>query len=284
MKVLAIYHNKGGVGKTTTVINLAAALSKKNRRILVIDLDSQANTTFALGLVKFQDEKSDTLIDKYIYQVIAYRNDYSISEVVRRSEFTSPSIDVIPSHIDLMEHEQELIQQPQALNRLLKKLDTVRGQYDVVLIDTPPSLNLYAKIALLTADYLLIPSDLRPFANEGLRNVRRFVNDVNEIRDSINKEPVEILGVVASKVETVPTFIKHTLPKLIEIVEEQYGFPVLESKIFQRREISRAIERTMEVGNLLVPDPISIFDYDPKSPSIHEFNELANEVMKLANI
>ena len=71
MKMLAVYHNKGGVGKTTTVINLAAALTKKGKRVLVIDLDSQANTTFAVGLVKFNDEVSDTLKDNYVYQVIA---------------------------------------------------------------------------------------------------------------------------------------------------------------------------------------------------------------------
>ncbi|NMG21549.1 ParA family protein [Brasilonema bromeliae] len=284
MKVLAVYHNKGGVGKTTTVINLAAALSKKNKRVLVIDLDSQANTTFATGLVKFQDEIHDNLKDNYIYQVIASRNDYSISEVARKSEFTNPPFYVIPSHIDLMEHEQELIQQPQALTRLLKKLDEVRKQYDVVLIDTPPSLNLYARIALITADYLLIPSDLRPFANEGLRNVRRFVNDVNEFRDSIKKDPIEILGVIASKVGTSPKFVEYTLPKMIETVEKHYGFPVLNSKIFERRETSKAIERLAEVGDLLIPDPISILDYEPNSPAAEEFKDLAKEVMQLARI
>ncbi|WP_414585185.1 ParA family protein [Scytonema sp. PCC 10023] len=284
MKVLAVYHNKGGVGKTTTVINLAAALSKKNKRVLVIDIDSQANTTFATGLVKFQDEIHDNLKDNYIYQVIASRNDYSISEVARKSEFTNPPFYVIPSHIDLMEHEQELIQQPQALTRLLKKLDDVRQQYDVVLIDTPPSLNLYARIALITADYLLIPSDLRPFANEGLRNVRRFVNDVNEFRDSIKKDPIEILGVIASKVGTSPKFVEYTLPRMIETVEKHYGFPVLDSKIFERRETSKAIERLKEVGDLVIPDPISILDYEPNSPAAEEFKDLAKEVMQLARI
>jgi chromosome partitioning protein len=288
MKVLAVYHNKGGVGKTTTVINLAAALSKKNKKVLVIDLDSQANTTFATGLVKFQDELGDKLRDQYVYQVIANRSDYSISTVAQKSEFSNPPFDVIPSHIDLMEHEQELIQQPQALTRLLKKLDDVCHQYDVVLIDTPPSLNLYARIALITADYLLIPSDLRPFANEGLRNVRRFVNDVNEFRDSIRKDPIEILGVVASKVGSNPKFVEYTLPKMVEIVERQYGFPVLKSKIFERRKTSEAVERTVEIGNLIVPDPISILDYEPNSPearkAAEEFERLAQEVMQLTDL
>ncbi|NER98970.1 MAG: ParA family protein [Symploca sp. SIO1B1] len=284
MKVLVVYHNKGGVGKTTTVVNLAAALSKKNKKVLVIDLDSQANTTFATGLVKFQYDLNDTLKDNYIYQVIAYRNDYSISAVTQKSKFTKPSFDVVPSHIDLMEHEQELIQQPQDLTRILKKLVDVRSQYDVVLIDTPPSLNLYARIALITADYLLIPSDLRPFANEGLRNVRRFVNDVNEFRDSIRKDPIEILGVIASKLGTTPKFIQYTLPRMIEIVEEHYGFPVLDSKIFERRETSRAIEKTTEVGDLIIPDPISILDHAPKSSAAKEFEQLAQEVMQLIQI
>jgi cellulose biosynthesis protein BcsQ len=286
MKVIAVYHNKGGVGKTTTVINLAAALSKRNKRVLVIDLDSQANTTFATGLVKFQDELSDTIKHNYVYQVIANRNEYPISAVVRKAEgFTEPPFDVIPSHIDLMEHEQKLIQQQQALYRLLNKLNDVCDEYDVVLIDTPPSLNLYAKIALITADYLLIPSDLRPFANEGLRNVRRFVDEINEIRDStIRKHPIEIVGVIASKIGTVPTFVKHTLPRLVKIVEQEYGFSVLRSKISERREISKAIERTKEVGEWFIPDPTSILDYEPNSIAAKEFEELAQEVIQLVQI
>ena len=284
MKMLAVYHNKGGVGKTTTVINLAAALTKKGKRVLVIDLDSQANTTFAVGLVKFNDEVSDTLKDNYVYQVIANKNEYPVSEVARKSDFTDPPFYVIPSHIDLMEHEQELIQQPQALTRLLKKLDGVRNEYDIVLIDTPPSLNLYARIALITADYLLIPSDLRPFANEGLRNVRRFVNEINEFRESMMREPIEVIGVIASKIGTSVKFVEHILPKMIEVVEKQYGFQVLDSKIFERRDISKAVERVQEIGDLIVPDPISIIDFNPQSLAAEEFEQLAKEVMQLACI
>ena len=266
------------------MINLAAALTKKGKRVLVIDLDSQANTTFAVGLVKFNDEVSDTLKDNYVYQVIANKNEYPVSEVARKSDFTDPPFYVIPSHIDLMEHEQELIQQPQALTRLLKKLDGVRNEYDIVLIDTPPSLNLYARIALITADYLLIPSDLRPFANEGLRNVRRFVNEINEFRESMMREPIEVIGVIASKIGTSVKFVEHILPKMIEVVEKQYGFQVLDSKIFERRDISKAVERVQEIGDLIVPDPISIIDFNPQSLAAEEFEQLAKEVMQLACI
>ncbi|NJN91166.1 MAG: ParA family protein [Leptolyngbyaceae cyanobacterium SL_5_14] len=284
MKIFAVYHNKGGVGKTTTVVNLAAALGKVGKKVLVIDLDSQANTTFAAGLVKFPDELQDNLKDCYVYHVIAYRDKYSISEVVKKSEFTSPPFDVIPSHIDLMEHELTLVRELQAVPRLLKKLEVVRDQYDVVLIDTPPSLNLYARIALITADYLLIPSDLRPFANEGLRNVRRFVNDVNEQRDSLGKQPIEVLGIIASKVGTNPKFVEHSLPKMIANVEQNYGFPVLDSMIFERTETSGAVQRTIDVGDLIVPDPTSVLDDAPDSKAANEFRNLAQEVMTLANL
>jgi chromosome partitioning protein len=281
MKVIAVYHNKGGVGKTTTVINLAAALRKRGKRILVIDLDSQANTTFALGLVKFQDEAHDDIRDRYVYHTIIERNKFPISEVVRKSDFCEPSIDVLPSHIDLMEKEQELIQSAAAPTRLVSKLKDVQDQYDIVLIDTPPSLNLYARIALIAADYLLIPSDLKPFANEGLKNVRRFVTEIDEFRESLGRSPLAILGVLASKVPTHARFIQYTLPKMESIVEERYGFRLLQSRIFERREVSAAIEHSLEVGDLDIPDPRSVMDFKPDSQSAQEFEDLAKEVLGL---
>jgi chromosome partitioning protein len=281
MKVIAVYHNKGGVGKTTTVINLAAALRKRGKRILVIDLDSQANTTFALGLVKFQDEVNDDIRDRYVYHTIIERNKFPISEVVRKSDFCEPSIDVLPSHIDLMEKEQELIQSAAAPTRLVSKLRDVQDQYDIVLIDTPPSLNLYARIALIAADYLLIPSDLKPFANEGLKNVRRFVTEIDEFRESLGRSPLEILGVLPSKIQTNAKFVQSTLPRMLAIVEERYGFRLLQSRIFERREVSAAIEHSLEVGDLDIPDPRSVMDFKPDSQSAQEFEDLAKEVLGL---
>jgi chromosome partitioning protein len=282
MKVIAVYHNKGGVGKTTTVINLAAALSKRGKRVLVIDLDSQANTTYALGLVKFQDESADDIRDRYVYHVIVEKNKFPIAEVVRKSDFCDPPIDVIPSHIDLMEKELELSMAGEInRTRLVKKLEVVENQYDVVLIDTPPSLNLYARMALISADYVLIPSDLKPFANEGLRNVQKFITEIDEFRDSLGRKPLEILGVLASKVATHAKFVEHTLPRMESIIEERYGFRMLRTRIFERRDVSTAIENSIEVGDLDIPNPKSVLDFKPNSPSAQEFEDLAKEVLVL---
>ncbi len=281
MKVIAVYHNKGGVGKTTTVINLAAALSKRGKKVLVIDLDSQANTTYALGLVKFQDELNDDIRDRYAYHVLVEGKKFSITEVTRKSDFCHPSIDVIPSHIELMEREQELVQLAPSLTRLVKKLKDVEDLYDVVLIDTPPSLNLYAKVALFSADFLLIPSDLKPFANEGLKNVQRFVNEIDELRESMGRKAIEILGVLASKVATHAKFVEHTLPKMEAIIEERYGFRLLRTRIYERRDVSLAIERMLEVGDLDIPNPQSVLDFKPDSASAQEFEDLAKEVLVL---
>lgn len=284
MKVIAIYHNKGGVGKTTTVVNLAAALSRKGQRVLVIDLDSQANTTYAAGLIKFYDELDDDIIGSYIYHVILDQKQHFIPEVVRKSYFTKTGFDIIPSHIDLMQHEQELRELTPALTRLVNKLQKVSNDYDVVIIDTPPSLNLYAKIALITTDYLIIPSDLKPFANEGLRNVRNFINNIDEFREQIQKSPIKILGVLPSKIATAPQFVKHILPRMEAAVQEKYDFPLLKSRIFERRDISAAIEQTLQVGGLIIPDPKSIFDHTPTSQGAEEFEKLAQEVMQLIRI
>jgi chromosome partitioning protein len=280
MKTIAIYHNKGGVGKTTTTINLAAAISRKGLKVLIIDLDSQANTTYAAGLMKFDTEEEDTLKDSNIYNVVFYPKSNYIPEIALKSTFTYPPVDVIPAHINLIWQEARLVDKDSSKTHLVKKLELVKDDYDVVLIDTPPSLNLYAKIALIACDYLIIPSDLKPFANEGLRNVKNFIEEIDEFRTFINKPAIKVLGVLPSKILTNANYIKATLPKQEKIVEERYGFPVLETRIFQREDLSRAIDNFIFEGDRQIPDPKSIFDFKPDSISAAEFEELANEVLE----
>lgn len=280
MKIIAIYHNKGGVGKTTTVVNLAATFSKAGKRVLIIDLDSQANTTFATGLVNFGDEDKDNLKDNYIYHLLKSRKAFSISDVARTSSFCSHPIDVIPSHILLMKHEKELNEYKYVQGILVKKLQEVKDKYDIVLIDTPPSLNLYAGLALITADYLLIPSDMKAFSNEGLENVREFIEESNEFRDMTNRPPIQVLGVLPTKISTNAKFIKGTLQKRINLVKERYKFEIMDSIIFEREDIAKCTEQTLEIADVEVAAPRSIVDFKSNSKSADEFKKLVEEIMQ----
>ncbi len=279
MKTIAIYHNKGGVGKTTTVVNLAAAFSKMGKRVLVIDLDSQANTTYATGLVKFADELFDDIKEKNILQVLTSEEFFSIPEVARRSVFTEPEIDVVPAHIDLMNAETDLLAIESSRLLLRTKLQDVRDNYDIVIIDTPPSLNLYARIALITADYLIIPSDLKPFANQGLNNVKNFVKNNNTYRKLLQIGEIRILGVLPTKISTNPRFVQHTLKTRIATIEERYKLPVFESIIYDREDLAKSLEQTQIIGLMDIPDPRSVFDYKPDCKAASEFNLLAEEVL-----
>ncbi len=281
MKVIAVYHNKGGVGKTTTVVNLAAAIRKKGKKVLVIDLDSQANTTFATGLLRFDDEDFDDIKDSNIYHVLRYEEFFPINQVARVSQFSSPEIEVIPSHINLIGNELELNRLDASRMMLAQKLKMVTEKYDVVLIDTPPSLNLYAKIALITADYLIIPSDLKPFANQGLINVQEFIKEVNAFRKQLGKEAIQVLGVLASKVSTNAQFIKATLPKRLEKISNKYKIKVMDTIIFEREDLAKCAEKTQRLGEMEIPDPVSILDFKPNSVSAQEFEQLANEVLQM---
>jgi chromosome partitioning protein len=285
MKTIAIYHNKGGVGKTTVSTNLAAALSKKGYRVLLIDIDAQANSTFATGLVKFQFEEEDDLRDRNVCNLISSADTNFIHEIVRASQyFSNPEIDVIPAHINLIDKQVDLTTTMASRTRLAEKLKRVENNYDVVIIDTPPSRDIYAEVALLTADYLLIPSDLKPFANQGLPTVKNFIKSINENRKTFGKSPIELLGVLASKISTNARFIEFTFPKQREVIGTRYEMPLMESVIYDRTALSESFNKTVIVGEIEYPDPKSIFKYadEVKSTaqvSAMEFEILADEVL-----
>lgn len=285
MKVIAIYHNKGGVGKTTVTVNLAAALRNRGYRVLLIDLDSQANSTFATGLVKFQFDEDDNLRDNNVYHVLESGDFYSIPEVIRSSNlFHQPEINVLPSHISLIEGQYKLNQIKASQTRLIKKLRDVNDQYDFVLIDTPPSRDIYAQVAIIAANYLIIPSDLKPFANQGLTSVGNFIKEIDEFRESMGRPPIQVLGVLPSKMSTNKFAFEKAFPRQKEKITGHYGFPVMDTVIFERIGLSHAVNQTNAIGDLEIPDPKSIFVYAQNNPSAAqaaaEFDALAEEVLR----
>jgi len=242
----------------------------------VVDLDSQANTTFATGLVNFGDEEKDNLKDDYVYHILC--DEASISEIVKPSKFSSYEVDVVPSHIHLMSQENELNQLDFTKRILLEKLEEVEDKYDVVLIDTPPSLNLYARIALIATDYLIVPSDLKAFANEGLDNVKSFIKQIDRFRKQDNRLPVNILGVLPTKIATNARFIQGTLQKRLAKISKRYGFKVMDSIIFERDDLAKCTEQVIQVGDDEEAEPRSIIDFKPNSKAANEFQKLSQEV------
>jgi chromosome partitioning protein len=285
MKVIAVYHNKGGVGKTTVAVNLAAALGKKGKRVLLIDIDSQANTTFATGLIKFQFDEEDDLRELNISHLLESGDFNHISEIKRQSHyFNNPEIDVIPAHINLIEKQEKLNQIVVSRSRIISKLKIVEDNYDIVIIDTPPSRDYYAQVALIASDYLIIPSDLKPFANQGLPTVKKFIDEVNEYRNMMGKQALEIIGVLASKISTNAKFLQYTFPKQRDVISERYGLPLMESVIYDRSSLSECMNNSIIIGELEYPDPKSIIKYAESKANAQqsaiEFEMLAKEVLE----
>jgi chromosome partitioning protein len=248
VRVTACTNQKGGVGKTTTVINLAAYLALTGTRTLVIDLDPQGNATSGLGIDRRAVEKSayDTLVDRQRIE------DAAVGTAIF-------GLDVVPSTPALSGAEVELVDVPSRERRLAASLGELNGRYDRVLIDCPPSLGLLTVNALTAADGVLIPIQTEYYALEGLS---QLVNTIRRVRESLNPR-LEIEGVVL-------TMYDHRTR-----LSEQVAGEV-------RRHMNGSVYRTVVPRSIRLAEapshglPIAL--YDPASRGAVAYRELAGEV------
>ena len=248
-KVIAIANQKGGVGKTTTAINLSSCLAVKGKRVLILDIDPQGNTTSGLGIEK-------TKIEKSIYDVLI--NGEDIKNAIYNT--VVENLEICPSNIELAGAEVELVPVIARENRLKNALAHIRNDYEYVIIDCPPSLGLLTVNALTAANTILVPIQCEYYALEGLS---QLMNTVKIIKKHLNPE-LEVEGVVL-------TMFDARTNLSIQVVEEVKKY--FSNKVY-RTIIPRNV-RLSEAPSYGLP----IILYDPKSRGAECYMELAQEVI-----
>jgi len=248
-KVVCICNQKGGVGKTTTAVNLASCLAVKHKKVLLVDIDPQANATSAVGIEKRGVEKST-------YQL--FIRSYPIQEIILPSQIDN--LDVVPSNLHLTGVEVELVDQPRREYILRETLSPVREKYDFIIIDSPPSLSLLAINGLVAADSVMIPLQCEYLAMEGLS---QLLDTIRLVRDNLN-EALEIEGVLLTMAD-----MKTRLSR--EIVAEVRNF-------FGEKVYKTVIPRNIALGEApSFGKPIVL--YDKLSLGAARYSALAEEVL-----
>ncbi|KOP28343.1 cobyrinic acid a,c-diamide synthase [Hapalosiphon sp. MRB220] len=212
--IITVFNNKGGVGKTTTTTNLAAALNKLGKRVLLIDIDAQANLTMGLGIDPLEDIEQQGKKD-ISYLLTEPRT--SIEEVTIRKQWDDVELDIVPSHIRLSYMEATLITTPDIDRVLAKKLKKYHNYYDYVLIDPPPSFGKANTISLMASSGVLIPTQLAPYPIRALEYVIGRAMAVDESKD----EPMPILGIAVSMYNRAATKVTEAMKnQIFEIISK----------------------------------------------------------------
>lgn len=250
-KSYAIFNQKGGVGKTTTNINLGACLARKGKRVLLVDIDPQGNTTSGLGLVK--RELRDTL-----YEALTME-EYDVHKTVYHTE--TKNLDIIPASVDLSGAEVELIQIFGREILLRNVLAQVKDEYDFIFIDCPPSLGLLTVNALVAADGVIIPIQCEFYALEG---VSQLMKTVELVRREMNRN-LQITGVILSMFDGRTNLGLQ----VVQEVKRFFGNKVFKTVIPKNVRLAEAPSYGL-----------SIVDYDPSSKGAKAYKKLADEFVQ----
>lgn len=248
-KIIAFSNQKGGVGKTTTCVNMSACLAGLGKKVLLLDLDPQGNATSSLGIEKDENLKS-------IYNVIT--NDSNIEDVVRRTKYKG--LDIIPSDINLAGAEIDLVQMDNREKILRNSLMMIKNSYDYITIDCPPSLGLLTINALTSADSVIIPILCEFLSLEGLT---QLMNTVWLVKQHLNSN-LEIEGVVLT--------MKSARSNLVNEVSAEIR------KFFDKKVFNTAIPRNVRVAEAPSYGE-SVIDYDPKCKGSIAYMELTKEFL-----
>ena len=256
-RVLAVVNQKGGVGKSTTAVNLSAALGEAGKKVLVIDMDPQGNATSGFGLSK--SDREMCVYDVLLYDPLSSNKSVSFEDIIENNN--ENSVDVIPATIQLAGAEVELVNAMSRETRLKGLIEPERSKYDYIIIDCAPSLGLLTINALTAADGVIIPIQCEFYSLEGLS---KLLDSVRLVKTHLNPN-LEVFGVVMTMHDGRTKLAKQ----VVQEVREFFGDVAFETLIPRSVRISEA----PSYGQ-------SVLEYDSKGKGALAYRSLAKEVMK----